>query len=125
MYALLLVALGGALGSALRYIVSTGIYSMVGRAFPYGTLVVNVTGSLIMGMLSILFIERFNHNATELRSLILIGVLGGYTTFSSFSIETLNLFENGQSMLALLNILLSGFLCLGAVWLGALIGRQL
>lgn len=124
-YALILVAIGGAFGSVLRYAMSTGIYSLVGREFPYGTLVVNVTGSFIMGLLYILLIERFNNHADQLRSLLLIGLLGGYTTFSSFSIETLNLFEMGDYFYALANVLLSVCLCLGAVWLGAMLGRQL
>lgn len=125
MFPVLMVAIGGALGSVFRYWVSIGIYGLFGRNFPYGTLIVNVTGCLLMGFLYVFLLERFYNQANELRSLLLIGLLGGYTTFSTFSIETLNLFENGEYLSALMNILLSGFLCLGAVWLGAVIGRQL
>lgn len=122
---IILIAFGGALGSVSRYLAATGVYSILGRNFPYGTLVVNVTGSLIIGFISVLLIERFAENASVLRSLLIIGFLGGYTTFSSFSLETLNLLENGEFFSALLNVSFSVILCLLAVWLGAIIGRNL
>lgn len=78
-----------------------------------------------MGLLYVLILERFADIGPQLRALILIGLLGGYTTFSSFSIETLNLFENGAVVSAVLNILLSIALCLAATWLGVIGGRQL
>jgi fluoride exporter len=118
-----LIAFGGAIGSVLRYWMSIGVYALCGRDFPYGTLAVNVIGSFIMGFLAMFFIERFVEVAGELRSLLLIGFLGGFTTFSSFSIETLNLFESGELLRAGLNIILSVGLCLIAVWLGSKLGR--
>jgi len=121
----LLIALGGGIGSLLRYWLSTGTYHLLGRAFPYGTLTVNVLGSFFMGFLTILLIERLNGQASFFRALLLIGFLGGFTTFSAFSIETLNLFESGDIMKALLNIAVSLVLCLLAVTTGALLGRQL
>ena len=122
---ILLIAIGGAFGSVMRYLMSNAVYSLVGRNFPYGTLAVNVLGSFIMGFLFILFLERFATMADSLRALFLIGVLGGFTTFSSFSIETFNLFEGGQMVLGCLNILGSVGICLAATALGVLLGKQL
>lgn len=119
----LAIAAGGAVGSVLRFWMSTWVHSFVGRSFPYGTLVVNVTGCLLMGFLFVLFVERFS-DSVVLRAGILIGVLGGYTTFSSFSIETFNLIEQGEAVRAALNIFGSLILCVSATWLGVIIGRQ-
>ena len=120
-----LIFLGAGLGGVLRYWVSTSTYFFLDRDFPYGTLVVNVSGCLLMGFLFVVLFDRFTQLSTELRALLLIGFLGGYTTFSSFSIETLNLFENGQLLSASLNIILSCVLCLFAAWVGVFLGRQL
>ncbi len=121
---LLAIAIGGALGSVARYGLSNGIYALFGRGFPYGTLAVNVLGSLAMGFLFVLFLERFASDGV-LRAGVLIGVLGGFTTFSSFSIETFNLIEGGELLKGGLNMALSLVLCIVATWLGASIGRQL
>ncbi|MCL5070176.1 MAG: fluoride efflux transporter CrcB [Actinobacteria bacterium] len=91
----LLIFLGAGFGGIFRYWISNGIYFCFGRQFPYGTLVVNASGSFLMGLFFILILERFDGIGPQLRSLLLIGFLGGYTTFSSFSIETLNLVESG------------------------------
>lgn len=117
--------MGAGIGGVLRYAASMGIYSVVNRNFPYSTLFVNVSGSLLMGFLFTLFLERFQSIAPQLRALLLIGLLGGYTTFSSFSIETINLIENGNWSFAILNILLNTILCLIAVWSGIILGRTL
>ena len=116
--------MGGAVGAVLRYGASLGVYSFMGRDFPYGTLFVNVTGSLLMGLLSVIMLERFNIGP-EWRAAALVGVLGSFTTFSTFSIETLNLLEQGDVMRAVTNIVLSVLVCLVAVWFGVLIGRQI
>lgn len=121
---ILFIACGGALGAVLRYGASLGVYSLLGRGFPYGTLFVNVTGSLLMGVLSIMMLERFNIGP-EWRAAILVGLLGSFTTFSTFSIETLNLLEQGDMMRAFANIAFSVIVCLAAVWLGISLGRQL
>lgn len=121
---ILFIAVGGAIGAVLRYLGSTAVYAWLGRGFPYGTLFVNVLGSLIMGVLAILLIERIS-TGPELRALLMIGLLGSFTTFSTFSIETLNLIEQGWLIKAGLNILLSVILCLAAAWVGTLLGRQL
>jgi len=121
---LLAIAGGGALGAVLRFSMSSNIYRVFGREFPYGTLAVNVLGSLLMGLFFILIIERGTLSA-EWRSVIMIGFLGAFTTFSTFSIETLALLESGELSRAVLNIFLSVVLCLGATWLGLVIGRQI
>ena len=121
---LVFIAGGGAVGAILRYSASLGVYSLFGRGFPYGTLFVNVVGSLLMGILSIILLDRFNVGP-EWRAAILVGLLGAFTTFSTFSIETMNLLEQGDLTRAMLNIAVSVVLCLLAVWVGLIIGRQL
>ncbi len=121
---LLAIGLGGAVGAVLRFMVSTGVHRFAGRDFPYGTLSVNILGSLLMGFLYILLIERLSLG-TEWRAVLLVGLLGAFTTFSTFSIETLNLIENGELIKAGINIVLSVSLCLLAAWLGVFAGRQL
>lgn len=121
----LLIFLGAGTGGVCRYWISNIIYSILGRQFPYGTLVVNVSGCFLMGILFVLLLERFDGVGPQLRSFLLIGFLGGYTTFSSFSIETLNLLESGDTLNGLLNILLSVILCITATWAGVLGGRHL
>jgi len=121
----LLVFFGAGFGGLFRYWISNGIYWFLGRQFPYGTLVVNATGCFLMGLLFVLIVERLEGIGPQLRSLLLIGFLGGYTTFSSFSIETLNLFESGDWFGAGLNIVLNITLCIFLTWLGMMGGRQL
>ncbi len=120
----LLIFIGAGLGGVLRFWISTFSYGLFGRQFPYGTLIVNVTGCFFMGLLFVMLLERFDGIGPALRSLLLIGLLGGYTTFSSFSIETLNLFESGAIISGILNIFLSVSLCIAATWLGVIGGRQ-
>lgn len=119
----LAIAAGGAVGSVLRFWMSTWVHSFAGRSFPYGTLTVNVLGCLAMGFLFVLFLDRLSDN-NVLRAGILIGVLGGFTTFSSFSIETFNLIEQGAWLKAVANMTGSLLLCVGATWLGVILGRQ-
>ena len=121
---LLAIAVGGALGAVLRYLVATGVQRAAGRPFPLGTLTVNVVGSLAMGLLFVLLVERAALGP-EWRAALLVGLLGAFTTFSSFSIETLNLIGEGRPLAAGLNITLSVGVCIGATWLGVALGRQL
>ena len=118
------IAVGGAFGSVLRYGLSTWVHTLVGRGFPYGTLAVNVLGCLAMGFLFVLLVERMGESALW-RAGLLIGVLGGFTTFSTFSIETFNLIEQGAMAKAAGNMAASLVLCLGATWLGVLLARQI
>lgn len=120
----LAIAAGGAVGSLLRFWMSNWVHTFADRSFPYGTLVVNVVGCLIMGFLFVLFIDRLSDNPV-LRAGILIGVLGGFTTFSSFSIETFNLIEQGAWVKAMANMSASLVLCIGATWVGVILGRQI
>jgi len=118
------IAAGGALGSVLRYGLSTWVHTFAGRGFPYGTLAVNVLGCLAMGVLFVLLVERMGESAVW-RAGLLIGVLGGFTTFSTFSIETFNLIEQGAMAKAAGNMAASLVLCVGATWLGVILARQL
>jgi CrcB protein len=120
----LAIAAGGAIGALLRFWMSSGIYAWLGRAFPYGTLAVNVLGSLLMGFLYILMIERLAVGA-EWRAFALVGLLGAFTTFSTFSIETLNLIEQADYAKAALNMLLSVLACVSAAFVGVVLARQL
>ena len=115
---LLFVAMGGALGAVLRYGMSSGIYTWFGRSFPYGTLVVNVAGSFLIGLLSILLVEKFDV-PHEWRLALVVGVLGALTTFSTFSWDTLDLMQQGLMQRAFLNVLLNVVLCISVAWLGA------
>jgi len=121
---ILAIAAGGAVGSVLRFLMSNGVYGLLGRSFPYGTLAVNVLGSLLMGFLYILLLER-TAAGPELRGLLLVGLLGAFTTFSTFSLETLNLLEQAAYLRAAVNVAASVAACLAAAWLGLTLGRQL
>ena len=120
----LAIAVGGAVGSVLRFWMSTWVYALAGRSFPYGTFAVNILGCLAMGFLFVLFTDRLS-GGVVLRAGILIGVLGGFTTFSTFSIEAFNLIEQGEPLKSLLYMLASLLLCVVGTWLGVIIGREL
>ncbi len=114
---LLLVALGGAIGATARYGVGLSAARWLGVAFPWGTLLINVLGGLAMGLLA----ARTAPEDT-LRLALGVGVLGGFTTFSAFSLETVRLLEH-QPGLAMLYVAASVLLCIGACWLGLSLGR--
>jgi CrcB protein len=124
MIQVLAIAGGGAIGALLRFWVSGWVYAVAGRSFPYGTLAVNVVGSLAIGFMYVWLLERVA-GGVAWRAFLLIGLLGAFTTFSTFSLETLNLIEAGQLGRAVANMLLSVVLCVAAASLGVLIARQL
>lgn len=119
-----MIGAGGAAGALGRYWVSTLVYSILGKGFPWGTLAVNVLGSVAMGFLYVWLLERLAVSS-DLRALLIIGFLGAFTTFSTFSIETLLLIEQGALVKAGLNMLVSVAACLFAVWAGVVIARAL
>ena len=111
------VACGGAIGSVARYFVAQ-VQNPSWTGFPYGIFLVNVSGGFIMGVLVELMALRFSVSP-EVRAFLTTGILGGYTTFSSFSWQTLALAQNGQFLSAVANVLISVVVCLVGVWLGA------
>ena len=115
---------GGGLGALARFWMSTSINERFAGQIPYGTLAVNVVGSFLMGFLAMWLVEHLSLNPL-IRLAVFVGFLGAFTTFSTFSMETLNLFESGLAGRALLNMLLNVMLSVLAVWLGVLLGRQL
>jgi CrcB protein len=119
----LVIALGGALGSVLRFWIGTGIDSALTKGssiFPWGTIVVNITGCFIIGLFATLTSPEGRWLVPSLvRPFVMIGILGGYTTFSSFSLQTLSLWNDNQRWEALANVLISVVLCLVGVFVGA------
>ncbi len=115
------IAAGGAIGALARYLVSLALNLNVDSPFPLGTLAVNVTGSLAIGVLFALFDRMDSAQATRL--LLITGFLGAYTTFSSYSLETVRLLSQGRVALALANFALNNALCLGATALGLAVVR--
>jgi CrcB protein len=120
-----LVFIGAGLGGIARFGSANACARLFNPNFPYGTLFVNTLGSFLAGLFFVLILDRLSGFANHLRPLLLTGFLGGFTTFSTFSVETLNLLENNGSILAILNILLNVVLCLLMVFLGIWGGRQL
>ncbi|HJP36728.1 MAG: fluoride efflux transporter CrcB [Gammaproteobacteria bacterium] len=122
MKVLMLVAVGGAIGAMARYAVSLGVHGVAGHGFPYGTLVVNVAGSFVIGLAYVLIVETAPHLG-HYRAPLMVGLLGAFTTFSAFSLETMELVEAGEALKAGVNVLLQVALCLGACWGGLALGR--
>jgi CrcB protein len=117
--AIALVFLGGAAGSMWRYWWSGLVAQRFGETFPFGTFVVNIVGSILIGAFSALLMHVSNSNvAIALQQLLVVGICGGLTTFSSFSLQTYNLIIDGRWLSALGNILFSTGLCFGSVALG-------
>lgn len=113
------VAVGSAVGGTARFAFSGLIADSIGEVFPWGTLVVNVTGSFVIGFFATLTGPDGRYLVgTTARQFVMIGFCGGYTTFSSFSLQTLNLARDGDWLRAAGNVILSVALCLLAVWLG-------
>jgi CrcB protein len=113
------IALGSALGGVARYGASSAIAGAFGQTFPWGTLIVNVTGSFVIGFIaSLTGPDGRVMVAPDTRQFVMVGICGGYTTFSSFSLQTLTLVQDGEMLRAGMNVAGSVALCLVAVWLG-------
>jgi CrcB protein len=126
MAAYLWIAVGSALGGVARYWCSGVVARFIGETFPWGTIIVNVVGCFIIGVFATLTGPDGRVFADTLtRQFVMIGILGGYTTFSSFSLQTLNLVQDGEWWLAGANIALSVIACLVAVWLGFVIAASI
>jgi CrcB protein len=119
----LLVMLGAALGGLARYVIGTAVMQRFTGRFPLGTLVVNVTGCFLIGILLPLLTER-GEPRPNLRLLLVVGVLGGYTTFSSFAWESFQAMDEGSHWIGFANVALSVILGYLAVWCGALLVRR-
>ncbi len=120
----LLVAVGGGLGSVLRYGAGLAAARWLGTAFPFGTLFVNVTGSFAMGVLVEFLARRYGGADANLRLLLATGVLGGYTTFSSFSLDFATLAERGELATAFVYLAVTILAGLGALFAGLALARQ-
>lgn len=119
----LLILLGGGIGSLARYVAGSAIMTRFGSRFPLGTMAVNVTGSFLIGLLMTLLTERWQPHPNW-RLLLVVGFLGGYTTFSSFEWETFSAVREGGFWIGLANVVGSVAFGYAAVWLGALLGRR-
>jgi fluoride exporter len=120
----LIVALGGGVGSMLRFWAGGYVGARLGTRFPYGTFVINITASFLIGFIMTLLAER-THWSPNWRYLIPIGFLGGYSTFSSFEYETFRVFQDGEFLIAGINIALSVAVGFFSVWVGVITGRTI
>lgn len=119
----LAIAIGGACGACLRFALSEWMLHLFGRAFPFGTLLVNILGSFVIGLLyGLLITEQISPNPW--RIFIGIGVLGAFTTFSTFSMDTVLLLQQGDWLKAVVNVVLNVVLCLTLAWLGLKLGSM-
>lgn len=119
-----MVGIGGFVGAIARYWLGSYIGGKMGTRFPYGTFVINISGSFLIGLILTLLAERAHWNP-NLRYLIPIGFIGAYTTFSTFEYETLRTVQDGQIWIAFLNISLSVVIGFAAVWAGVVAGRSI
>ncbi|CAK08056.1 fluoride efflux transporter CrcB [Rhizobium leguminosarum] len=120
----ILVAFGGAIGSVLRYYVGQWALRLMGSAFPWGTLAVNVVGCFVIGVFAELIARKFDASV-ELRLLLITGFLGGFTTFSAFSLDAISLFERGEAVAGGIYIAASVGLSMAAVIAGLAVMRAL
>jgi CrcB protein len=119
-----IVGLGGFAGAVARFWLGTYISNRLGTRFPYGTFVINISGSFLVGLIATILANKTHLNANW-RYLIPIGFIGAYTTFSTFELETFQSLSEGASLIAFLNVCLSVLVGFIAVWLGVIAGRSL
>ncbi|MEZ5884460.1 MAG: fluoride efflux transporter CrcB [Paracoccaceae bacterium] len=117
---LLSVALGGALGASARYLVNVAMPRLLGHGFPYATMVVNIAGSALMGVLVVVLAQK---SGTRFAPFLMTGVLGGFTTFSAFSLDAISLWERGQGTAAFVYVAGSVLLSLAALFAGMMLAR--
>jgi fluoride exporter len=120
---ILLIAIGGAIGSVSRYSLAGLVYRLFGSVFPWGTLAVNLIGSLVIGFLWAAF-ERAAVGS-NMRMFVFVGILGGFTTFSSYTLETFNLLREGETRLAITNMAVSNLVGVAAVFIGFMVFRYI
>ena len=125
MNSLLMVALGGSIGAVLRYVIAHFTQSMASTPFPIGTLTVNILGCALIGILAAFLLGSNPQHREMLRLLLIIGILGGFTTFSTFALDALKLFQEGKLVSAMLYILLSNVLGILAAWICFSTGKML
>jgi len=123
-FSLLAIAIGGGLGSVARFVISREMGIWLGNYLPYGTLTVNVVGSLALGWFATVFLDRTEINSA-IRLGLTVGFLGAFTTFSTFSYESLNLIMNGEFWRALINIILNAAACIGMCYVGMQMARMM
>ncbi|MGI2031888.1 fluoride efflux transporter CrcB [Rhizobium panacihumi] len=123
MNSMILVAVGGAVGSVFRYQVGLWALRLFGPLFPWGTLLINIAGSFVIGLLTEMILRRFG-GSTEMRLLLVTGLCGGFTTFSSFSLEFVGLVERGAIPMAIAYVAASVILSIAGTFLGLFIGRM-
>ncbi len=119
-----MLAIGGSAGAIARYAVGGYIGNRMGTRFPYGTFVINISGSFVIGLVMTVLTER-THLSRNWLFLVPIGFIGAYTTFSTFELETMRLIQDGQALSALFNVVLSVIVGFVMVWLGMVAGRAL
>jgi len=120
----IVISIGAAIGGVFRYGLASFIQKKVESFFPYGTLIVNITGSFILGFV-MYYLDEKEFLSPQMRLFLTVGLCGGFTTFSTFSYETLNLIKNSQFLLAAFNVLGSVFLCLIAIYLAYVLSKSL
>ena len=121
-HSILQVALGGAIGASLRYLTNVGARSLFGAGYPFGTLIVNILGSFLMGVLVVVLAKR---GGNHLVPFLMTGILGGFTTFSAFSLDTLTIWERGEPASACVYVAASVLLSLAAIVAGLALARSL
>ena len=121
----MIIAVGGGIGAVLRFSMINGVHGWVGRGFPYGTMLVNVLGSLLIGTAYILLVQKASHQQSLLALLFMTGLLGGFTTYSAFTLDTIQLIQRGEIMASVIYIVMTTMCSLAACGVGVYITSML